>query len=102
MADLVFLVDVSGSMATCVDALRGSIDAFIDSLSRGDANNAAPVRNWRAKVVSCRDFEAAEHDTLHWIVDNAFVRDAGALKSQLAGGGLRAAGPSPCSMRCTA
>ena len=90
VADLVFLVDVSGSMATCIDALRGNIEAFIDSLSRGDANNAAPVRDWRAKVVGYRDFEAAEHDALPWLVDNPFVRDAGALKSQLAG--LQAAG----------
>jgi len=43
VADLVFLVDVSGRMATCIDALRRNIEAFIDSLSHGDANNAAPV-----------------------------------------------------------
>ncbi|MDB5869272.1 MAG: hypothetical protein JWP96_1604 [Polaromonas sp.] len=84
VADLVFLVDVSGSMATCIDALRTNIEAFIDSLNRGDANNAAPVRDWRGKVVGYRDIEAAEHDALPWIVDNPFVRDAAALKSQLA------------------
>lgn len=81
VADLVFLVDVSGSMATCIDALCANIEASIDSLSRGDANNAATVRDWRAKVVGYRDFEAAAHDSLPWMVDNAFVRDAGALKS---------------------
>lgn len=81
VADLVFLVDVSGSMANCIDALPVNIEAFVDSLSRGDGNNAAPVRDWRAKVVGCRDFEAAAHDSLPWMVDNAFVRDAGALKS---------------------
>ena len=81
VADLVFLVDVSGSMANCIDALRVNIEAFIDSLSRSDANNAAPVRDWRAKVVGYRDFEAAAHDSLPWMVDNAIVRDAGALKS---------------------
>jgi hypothetical protein len=84
VADIVFLVDVSGSMAPCIDALRGNIEAFVDSLSRGDANNAAPVRDWRAKVVGYRDIDAAEHEGLPWIVDNAFVRDAGALKAQLA------------------
>lgn len=90
VADLVFLVDVSGSMATCIDALRTNIEAFMDSLSRGDANNAAPVRDWRGKVVGYRDIEAAEHDALPWIVDHPFVRDAAALKSQLAT--LQAAG----------
>lgn len=57
VADLVFLVDVSGTMATCIDALRKNIEAFIDSLSHGDANNAAPVKDWRAKVVGYRDIE---------------------------------------------
>ena len=90
VADLVFVVDVSGSMAPCIDALRRNIEAFIDSLSRGDANNAAPVRDWRGKVVGYRDIEAADHEGLPWIVDNEFVRDAGALKAQL--GALQAAG----------
>jgi hypothetical protein len=35
VADIVFVVDVSGSMATCIDALRANIEAFVDSLSRG-------------------------------------------------------------------
>ena len=90
VADLVFLIDVSGSMAPCIDALRRNIEVFIDSLSRGDANNAAPVKDWRGKVVGYRDIESAEHEGLPWIVDNEFVRDAGALKAQLAA--LQAAG----------
>ena len=91
VADIVFLVDVSGSMSPCIDALRRNIEAFIDSLSHGDANNAAPVRDWRGKVVGYRDIESAQSEGMPWIVDNAFVRDAGALKAQLgtlqAGGG---------------
>ncbi|ANY77445.1 hypothetical protein BB934_03750 [Microvirga ossetica] len=83
VADIVFLVDVSGSMSPCIDALRRNIEAFIDSLSQGDANNAAPVRDWRGKVVGYRDIEAAQAEGLPWIVDNSFVRDAGALKVQL-------------------
>ena len=79
-----FVVDVSGSMAPCIDALRKNIEAFIDSLSRGDGNNAAPVRDWRGKVVGYRDIESAEAEGLPWIVDNPFVRDVGALKAQLA------------------
>lgn len=83
VADIVFLVDVSGSMSPCIDALRRNIEAFIDSLSQGDANNAAPVRDWRGKVVGYRDIEAAQAEGLPWIVDNSFVRDASALKAQL-------------------
>jgi von Willebrand factor type A domain len=90
VADIVFLIDVSGSMSPCIDALRKNIETFIDSLSQGDANNAAPVKDWRGKVVGYRDFEASQAEGLRWIVDNPFVRDAGALKAQL--GGLQASG----------
>jgi hypothetical protein len=90
VADIVFLIDVTGSMAPIIDALRKNIEVFVDSLSSGDANNAAPVKDWRGKVVGYRDIEAAEAEGLPWIVDNPFVRDAGALKAQLAT--LQAAG----------
>ena len=90
VADIVFVIDVSGSMTPIIDALRKNIETFIDSLSQGDANNAAPVKDWRGKVVGYRDIEHAEAEGLPWIVDNPFVRDAVALKAQLAG--LRAAG----------
>ena len=74
-------------MASCIDALRKNIEVFIDSLSSGDANNAAPVKDWRGRVVGYRDIE---HDGAAWLVENPFVRDAVALKAQLAG--LRAEG----------
>ena len=90
VADIVFIVDVSGSMKPCIDALRTNIEAFIDSLSKGEGNNAPPVRDWRGKVVGYRDIEAAQSEGLPWIVDNPFVRDAAALKAQL--GELRAEG----------
>ena len=86
VADIVFLIDVSGSMAPVIDALRRNIEVFVDSLSGGDANNAAPVKDWRGKVVGYRD---AEHDR-DWYQDHPFVRDAVALKAQLAS--LRAEG----------
>jgi len=86
VADIVFLIDVTGSMAPIIDALRKNIEVFIDSLSSGDANNAAPVKDWRGKVVGYRD---AEHDR-DWFQDHPFVRDAVALKAQLAD--LRAEG----------
>ena len=86
VADIVFLIDVSGSMAPVIDALRRNIEVFVDSLSGGDANNAAPVKDWRGKVVGYRD---AEHDR-DWFQDHPFVRDAVALKAQLAN--LRAEG----------
>ena len=86
VADIVFLIDVSGSMSPIIDALRRNIEVFIDSLSSGDANNAAPVKDWRGKVVGYRDIA----DGPRWLEDNPFVRDAAALKAQLAA--LRAEG----------
>src|SRR6187551_2802577 len=43
VADIVFVVDISGSMAPCIDALRKNIESFIDSLSQGDGNHVAAV-----------------------------------------------------------
>jgi hypothetical protein len=84
VADIVFVIDISGSMAPCIDALRQNIETFVGSLSSGDANNAAPVKDWRAKVVGYRDIEAAESEGLPWIVDNCFRRDQASSKAQLA------------------
>jgi hypothetical protein len=90
VADIVFMVDISGSMAPCIDALRANIEAFIDSLSKGEANNAPPIRDWRGKVVGYRDVEAAQSEGIQWIEDGPFVRDIGQLKAQL--GALKAEG----------
>ncbi len=98
VADLVFVVDVTGSMAPCIDALRKNIETFIDSLSRGDGNTAAPVRDWRGKVVGYRDIECADTDGVPWFVDQPFVRDVAALKAQLAGLKAQGGGDEPESL----
>ncbi|HEX9946724.1 MAG TPA: vWA domain-containing protein [Allosphingosinicella sp.] len=98
VADIVFVVDISGSMAPCIDALRQNIETFVGSLSSGDANNAAPVKDWRAKVVGYRDIEAAESEGLPWIVDNLFVRDPAELKAQLAALQANGGGDEPESL----
>jgi len=98
VADIVFVVDISGSMAPCIDALRQNIETFVTSLNSGDANNAAPVRDWRAKVVGYRDIEAAEADGLPWIVDHQFVRDPAELKGQLAALQANGGGDEPESL----
>jgi hypothetical protein len=98
VADIVFVVDVTGSMAPCIDALRKNIEQFIDSLSHGDGNNVAPVRDWRGKVVGYRDIESAESEGLQWLEDNPFVRDVGALKAQLAALKAEGGGDEPESL----
>lgn len=79
VVDIVFLLDATGSMATCIDALKKNIEVFIDNLVATDPNSSSIVKDWRARVVGYRDFEA---DSTPY-VDNAFVRDTAALKGQL-------------------
>ena len=98
VADVVFLIDVSGSMAPIIDALRKNIETFVDSLSSGDANNAAPVRDWRGKVVGYRDIEAASSEGIEWLEDHPFVRDTAALKAQLASLTAQGGGDEPESL----
>jgi hypothetical protein len=86
IVDIVFLLDVTGSMQPCIDALKTNISTFIDTLTTKNANNENPVKDWRAKAVGFRDFEA---DATPY-EDNPFVRDASALKAQL--NGLKADG----------
>lgn len=90
VADIVFMIDISGSMSPVIDALKANIEAFIQSLNQGEANSAPPVRDWRGKVVGYRDIESAHSEGLPWIVDNPFVRGPSELKQQL--GELKAEG----------
>src|SRR5262245_56764454 len=87
VADIVFLLDATGSMAPCIDALKKNIETFVEPLTAKGANNTNPVKDWRARVIGYRDFEDSEAEPF---VDNPFVRDAEALKAQLTG--LDAAG----------
>ena len=98
VADVVFLIDVSGSMSPIIDALRKNIEAFVDSLSTGDSNNAPAVRDWRGKVIGYRDIEAAQTEGLEWLEDHPFVRDTAALKAQLASLRAQGGGDEPESL----
>lgn len=80
VADIVFLIDVSGSMGPVISDLVRNVSLFIDTLTAKDANNSNPIKDWRGKVVGYRDID---HDGSSWFVDNPFVRDADSLKAQL-------------------
>ena len=94
VVDIVFLVDATGSMAGCIDALKTNISGFIDTLSSRNANNTSPVKDWRAKVVGYRDFEEDETP----FEDNPFVKDAAALKTQLSNLEATGGGDEPESL----
>lgn len=89
VVDIVVLLDISGSMQPCIDAVKTSISAFISQMSATDANNDSPVKDWRMKVVGYRDHQA---DPSGWFVDNPFVREVAAVQAQLNASGMRAAG----------
>lgn len=80
VVDVVFLIDITGSMQHCIDALKENIAAFIDSLTGKTPNNESPVKHWRAKAVGFRDYTCDKVP----LEDNPFVEDAAALKAQLA------------------
>lgn len=81
VVDLVFLMDVTGSMQPCIDALKANIAGFVEDLVKPGGNNVSPVKDWRARVVGYRD---AGEDGQAWFIDQPFVRDPQALKDQLA------------------
>jgi hypothetical protein len=89
VVDIVIVMDVSGSMQECIDAVKGSVSSFISTMTSLDANSSAPIRDWRVKVVGYRDHQANPSD---WFVDNPFVRDVAQVQAQLAAGNMQAGG----------
>jgi hypothetical protein len=81
VADIVFVLDITGSMQHCIDALKQNITTFVHSLTTRDGNNPSPLKDWRARVVGYRDFE---YSNVPPFEDNPFVRTAEGVISQLA------------------
>lgn len=81
VADILFLLDATGSMQSNIDAVKDNIGAFLDSLAAPIGFNAAPpLKDWRAAVWAYRD---AGCDGDLWLERNPFVRSAGELHGQL-------------------
>ena len=75
--DFIFLIDGTGSMNPCMDALKSNISIFLDALT----GEQSVVRDWRGKVVTYRDQKV---DGSSWFEDNPFVKNDGpSLKAQL-------------------
>ncbi len=94
VVDLVFLVDVTGSMRPCIDGLKESIDKFFKHLTNEDENKLA-IRDWRAKVVGYRD---VAYDKENWIENNPFVTSADEIHSQLTKLTAKGGGDEPESL----
>ena len=80
VADIVFLIDATGSMGNCIDGLKANLNTFFTTLSDASANSGCAIQDWRAKIVGYRDIE---EDGARWIEDHPFVRDVDQLRGQL-------------------
>lgn len=81
VVDIVFLLDISGSMQPSIDALRDNINNFVHSLAEPNANGGSPVKDWRIKVVGYRD---AVSDGTQWWEEFPFSTSVNEVKSQMA------------------
>lgn len=81
VVDIVFLLDATGSMSPCIDALKKNIQTFVTGLTSTSESHNSPVKDWRAKVVGFRDYEV----DIEPYVDHPFVRTPQELQRQLAG-----------------
>ena len=87
LVDFVFLIDGTGSMQPCMDALKKNIATFLDGLT----GLQSPLRDWRGKVVTYRDHQV---DGKIWYEDNPFVQnDPSQLKAQIDLLGATGGGP---------
>ena len=83
VVDFIFLIDVTGSMGPCINALRENINRFIDLMTDA-TGNGSPITDWRGRAVGYRDYEYDKDTSYGWLVDNPFTRDIAALRRQLA------------------
>ena len=79
VCDIVFLMDTTGSMQPAINDLKKNIKLFFKSLSNGDENGNAVVKDWRARVIGYRDVKVDDA----WFVNNPFTRDVSEIESQL-------------------
>lgn len=96
VADIVFLLDATGSMQPSIDAVKRNIGTFVDRLEKPEDENATlPVKDWRAAVWEFRDTGC---DGDRWLVRHPFVRTAADLHDQLGGVVASGGGDEPESL----
>ncbi len=81
VADIIFLIDATGSMAPGIDAVKRCIGDFVTSLVNPSIPYVAPVKDWRIAIYAYRDYEYDGPDK--WFVANPFSRDLGTILHQL-------------------
>ncbi len=95
VVDIVFLIDISGSMGPCIEALKTNIGTFTATMANPDPNGGSPVKDWRIKVAGYSDFMA---DGSQWWVEFPFVNDLTQVTSNLSSLKLVGGGDLPESL----
>lgn len=95
VADIVFLLDISGSMAPCLDALKENVSVLINSMTNPSSNESAPVKDWRIKICGYRDHNS-DYDV--WWIDHPFTSDPDQVHADLASLEADGGGDEPESM----
>jgi hypothetical protein len=80
IADIVFLLDATGSMGPCINAVKNNIKTFVQTFTTPTPNGGTVVKDWRAKVVGYRDLDYTDVPAM---VDNPFVNSVQELEAQL-------------------
>jgi hypothetical protein len=93
--DIVFLLDTTGSMKVCLQAITGNIATFVDTLSSSDANGGVLIKDWRIRVIGYRDRDS---DGSQWWIDNPFTSDVAQVKQQLSALEAKGGGDEPESL----
>lgn len=94
IVDIVFVIDSTGSMQPCIDAVKENIYTFVRTLCEKDGNGESIVKDWRGRVFGYRDYLCDSEKS----VDNPFVATTEALRSQLDGLVAKGGGDEPESL----
>lgn len=95
IADIVFLIDTSGSMDPCLDALKDNVGVLVDAMINPGDNARAVVVDWRIKVCGYRDAMADGQD---WWVETPFTTDVAQVRRDLASLEAKGGGDEPESL----
>ena len=91
--DLVFLLDLSGGMAECIDSVKSGcrvmLNELLNELKARSVKSYPDSTSWRFKVCGYRNHAL---NSENWFVDNPFVSDLAAAEAQFSGVNMQAEG----------
>ena len=93
-ADVVILMDVTGSMDPCIEGMKSRVKELTDAME-GEVNVQV---DWRAKIIGFRDLEADPEEDWFQGKDNPFVKTAQEIAAQLTPLEARGGGMGPAEI----